>query len=333
MSLLYVGFVNQIKMKDMENMVFFSENGMTAKSASHVIELASERKRAIAAQLQGISLLDEEFELPASGTKTMVRQGIGEERVRELSACLEQIGAMDSIIAWLMEAIKAKEEMTKEVDRLTVDDWAKEKGVVYEHNSPKFEQKTVGPGYPDEVTKEQVLNSLPIKERNRYLSLNSMAAVYGTFIGKHGAFTSARNAMLERENNPVSIKGEGQDTTLYRYTASVPKDMVEHTLTEMQERHRELNAELNSILYKAEQEAKRLTEEAMAQYERDMQEYRTEYAKELAAHEELVDKWNYTTKLQMREFESWKREKKDAVQALKIVVPDALLNVLASIKQ
>ena len=68
------------------------------------------------------------------------------------------------------------------------------------------------PEKEDRLTFEQVFETLPIKERNRYLELETRCAVIGKFIHPDGEYSEARKHFTDRMLSPKEVRENGKDT-------------------------------------------------------------------------------------------------------------------------
>ena len=102
--------------------IFFSpENqGLTTTSANHIANLCKEAYMALEKELDEIQFVNSSVKLISSDSRNVLSEGITE--VDSLQPKLLRIAQLKSLIAWLREAIKAKERLISEAKNLTFAD-------------------------------------------------------------------------------------------------------------------------------------------------------------------------------------------------------------------
>ena len=283
----------------MKENVFFAENGLTSTSANHVANLAKEFIQDEDVQLNNISLVNCSVSLIGSSEKTQVRKGTDDGWFDFFTENVVAVYEAKSLIAWLREAIKAKEQMLREIDDKEIDYWAAENCI----------ELPAAPCKRDIPTRESLIAALDIKERNRIFTLETQAAVIGKCIHPDGRFSKARKELHERLTNPIEIKGEGHDALVYSYEPSCDFNKVDSTFFNMQKWHRECQAELNSLLYKIDEQVRSETIAANAEYIEARKAYESEY--------EIV----------RTQFKLWKEQEAKRVSSLKIAIPNELAKI------
>lgn len=132
---------------------------------------------------------------------------------------------------------KAKNDLINGLQSVSLDDWCEEYGV----------EKPLSPVAPHVLTEQEYYASLPIKERNRYYQLEAVAAVIGKYIHPDGVLSDERKKLKDRIQHPHRVDGKGRDALIYTYEPSVSAEDVDNTFYELQKKHREVQARLNSI--------------------------------------------------------------------------------------
>lgn len=282
--------------------IYFGEKGLTATSANHVANLAKEYYQGLETYLNGIKFYSERVSIIGSAIDTVLSQG--ETSVDKIPECLKQIAEMKSLIAWLREAIKAKENLIKELNYSNVKDWCEEQGVEY----PAYPED---PGYMDE---NDYLATLTVKERNRYFELQAHCAVIGKYIHNNGHLADERATLKMRTSHPTRVSGEGNQMVIYRYTPSIEKDKVDDLFFELQNQHRSMQAELNGMKHKMD-----------IAINNDIMEKRTAYN---IAYDKACEEI-HKVKQQHKE---WLQKESTRVQELKIIIPKDLLDAYSKIE-
>ena len=283
----------------MKQSVFFTENGLTSTSANHIANLAKEYVQDEEMQLNSIRLVNCSVSVIGSSEKTQICKGVEDNWFSFFTENVVCVYEAKSLIAWLREAIKAKEQMLKDIDDMDIEEWANENGVTL----PERPVKRCVP------SKEERIANLDIKERNRIYKLETEAAVIGKCIHPNGKFSEARKELHDRLNTPIEIKGEGRDALVYTYEPSCDFNTVDNTFFELQKWHREAQAELNGILFKIDEQVRNDEIAANAEYVESRKAYEREYD---------------TIRTQ---FKLWKEQECKKVSSLKIAIPNELAKI------
>lgn len=279
--------------------VFFAENGLTSTSANHVANLAKEYVQDEELQLNNIRLVNCNVSVIGSSEKTQVVKGVDDGWFEFFTEIVVGVYEAKSLIAWLREAIKAKEQMLKDIDDADLETWANDNGVV-------LPERPVMRHVP---TRDELIAELDIKERNRIYRLETEAAVIGKCIHPDGKFSAARKELNNRLSNPIEIKGDGRDALVYTYEPSCDFNKVEQTFFELQKWHRESQAELNSILHKIDEQVRDDEISARADYIEARKAYEREY-------ETIAS-----------QFKLWKEQEAKRISSLKIDIPHDLTKI------
>ena len=288
-----------------KDMIFFTAdkqyNGlkMTSSSANTVANWTKEYYQGLEIALEAMQFFTKTVGLIGQSETSVLSEGMESQEFAQVPNAIHQIAECKSLIAWLREAIKAKENLNKEVLALTVEDYCKV------HN---IEMPTI-PTAPDVLTEDKYWASKSIKERNAYYELETKAAVLGKYIHNGGALAKAREDMKKVANEPHKIVGSGRDATIYNYSVTMAPSEVDDTFFALQQKHREYQASLNALKFECEKaieesqmKANNLNSEAMMNYRTAMNVIQADTIK-------------------------WKQEKQLAISELKIILPDSLKDI------
>lgn len=291
-----------------KDLVFFKKEGeegvaLTSTSANHIANLAKEYIQGVETQLNNICFFNVEVALVGSTGKNIIQTGRTSEVLTKLQSMLEGVAQAKSLIAWLREGIKAKENLIKDLQNISLEDWCEEYEVV----------KPVAPTYGHVLTEVEYYASLPIKERNRYYQLETEAAVLGKYIHPDGHLSDARKELKDKLQHPHEVDGKGRDALIYTYTPTVFIVEVDNVFFELQKKHREIQAQLNAMKYSCEQAISESTNKVNTEYMAASQKYQAELKDVLGA------------------FKTWKDEKSQEYSKLKIVIPNSLLGIYNTI--
>lgn len=257
-----------------KDMIFFSTDGqgLTSTSANHIANLAKEMIRGLEESLSSLTLYSTSVSLIGSETSDLLAQGVGDSELNDVQRKLHAIAKAKSLIAWLREAIKAKERMLKEVESMSTDDYIKLKGL----EPIKF------PARGEALTEDDYYATLSLDERNRYYELETLSAVLGKAIHPDGAFANARDNLIRRMRNPRDVRGDGRDTLIYTYIPTVDPQEVESLYFKLQKQYREAQSHLNAIKFECQKAVKESEVAVATEYARKFDEV-DNYAKRIAA--------------------------------------------------
>ena len=278
-----------------KNQVFFSQDGsgITVTSANHLCNIAKEYVSSALNRLYNISFLITTVESLDSDKKIILSTGANSAEVAALKDEIDKIANVNIFIAYMREAIKAKEDELRAVKSYSSSEYAKEQGI---------EMPSAVYNNPDAPTFEDFLGELDIKERNRYYALGAEAAVIGKLIHPLGSIHTARENLFSAVSEPAKL----EDDKIYRYEPSVSQDQVEEVYFELQKKHRAIEASLNAIKGSIEQ---RLTE-AIAKLDNER----------IKAEEEYTNQSNVF----LKKYEAFKNQKMTEIGKLKVIIPNEL---------
>lgn len=292
-----------------KDLVFFKKEGeegvaLTSTSANHIANLAKEYIQGVETQLNNVCFFNVEVALVGSTSKNIIQTGRTSEVLAKLQSMLEGVAQAKSLIAWLREGIKAKENLLmKDLLDISFEDWCEEYEVV----------KPVAPNRGHVLTEAEYYASLPIKERNRYYQLETEAAVLGKYIHPDGHLSDARKELKDKLQHPHEVDGKGRDALIYTYTPTVFIVEVDNVFFELQKKHREIQAQLNAMKYSCEQAINESINKVNTEYMAALQKYQAELEGVLGA------------------FKTWKDEKSQEYSKLKIVIPHSLMGIYNTI--
>ena len=291
-----------------KDLVFFKKEGeegvaLTSTSANHIANLAKEYIQGVETQLNNICFFNAEVSLVGSTGASIIQTGGTSEVLNNLQSLLEGVAQAKSLIAWLREGIKAKENLMKDLLDIGLEGWCNENGLAYPE----------APSCGHVLTEIEYYASLPIKERNRYYQLETEAAVLGKYIHPNGHLSDARKELKDKLQHPHEVDGKGRDALIYTYTPTVFVAEVDNVFFELQKKHREVQAQLNAMKYSCEQAINESTSKVNSEYMVASQKYQAELKDILGA------------------FKTWKDAKSQEYSKLKIVIPNSLLGIYNTI--
>lgn len=284
-----------------KDMIFFSAegNGLTSTSANHIANLAKEMVREIETSIAGLTLYSTSVALIGSENINTLNKGNTPESLAEVKSQLHTIAKANSLIAWLREAIKAKERMLMEVEDLTLYEYAKQQEI----KLPEAPQRGVA------LTEDEYYATLSMEERNRYYSLEALASVLGKAVHPNGAIADAREKLNEHLKSPKSVEGKGRDALIYTYTPTVELAEIDELYFAVQKEFREIQASLNAIKFECQKAVKESEIEVL-----------TAYTDEYATYDAEM------TRIQ-NEMSTYKRMRTREIGNYKIVIPASLKDI------
>ena len=268
------------------------KDGLTITSANHLANIAKELYEALVSKLESLKFYSRDYMLAIAGKTFRVENESEKSELSTLASGLKEIGALKSLIAFLREGIKAKNEMSS--------DAAFEEHVEELIKSGREDLKK--PQAMKEVAFEEELSKLTAEQKARYYALEAKCAAIGSFIHPEGAFAKARKDFLEHTKDPIKVMGKGQEAEINTYSSSFTAEEIDAVFFELQKEYRNYQAEFNKL--KAE------VDEKVAEANREIAN------DNLAAMKLWVD----TRKVERTLYDA-------EVKALKVVIPQNLREV------
>ncbi|MDR0865287.1 MAG: hypothetical protein LBO74_10220 [Candidatus Symbiothrix sp.] len=291
------------------NAVFFGEKGITSSSANHVCNMGKEYIEATHKSLDSLNFVTSSVTDFNGANTHILKEGvkISEEDILNK---LSKIAEINSLIAYLREAIKAKNNeliLLKEQDfecSISQED--------FYLKAIQAKQEEFG-FLKDEYTEyevEDALAELNIKERNEYFSLEAEASVIGKFIHSKSPYDLARTALMDCTTNSSEIKEYGNTVVIVKKTPAITIEEADNLLFKLQRKHREVSAQLNAIKHKLQERVTEMNLIANQIHEAILSDYK-----------ELKDK-------EESKFNADKIKATKEMANLKIVIPNSLESVL-----
>jgi hypothetical protein len=270
---------------------FFGEKGITSTSANHIANLAKEAYEKLETKLNTTSFIKETIQIIGSTAETTVK--LSQAGLITLAPnVLKEICEYKSLIAWLREAIKEKENLFK-ANKL----WVSDEYTEHMKNRPQCE---------DYLTEQDVVESWTVAEQEDYLSLETICAVVGKYIHPNGPLSKAKTELSNRINRPVSTECSGRDTIIRKYYPEATEEEVNCLFFNLQRKHRECQARLNGIKHKIDMTIREDMQKKDEAFKLALEEYNKKTSELLVA-----DKLT-------------REEKHKEIEALKIIIPNDL---------
>jgi hypothetical protein len=275
---------------------YFGEDGLTSTSANFTANLAKECYEGIIEELSSASFYNTDICLIGEANKNRTHTGWNSEKLKTVIAKQEDVIKMKSLIAWLREAIKARTQLMNCVRRMEFSEFLEKNG----YELPERPRLVAA------ITEDEILSNMSIKDRQRMLKLEAIAATYGQYIHKTGQYSRARADFNSKMNNPCVTSGVGRDTIITTFTRSVEKDDIDILFFEMQQRQREAQAELNGYKHMIETKIKQDEIEKSRIYAAQCEEYEEKRSALFA------------------KFDTYIKEELARIEKLRIIIPNDL---------
>lgn len=249
--------------KNMKECIFLGEHGVSSNSANYVANVAKEMIRSELEALDNLSFVTTTIsdDINQLECGRITKRGDNEEALMQLPEKLDRVAKMKTLIGWLREGIKAKDELIEKVRNMPDREVANilhilDPVVFFEvqwKNKGVDELVGIKPYLlKDEPTEEEFKKQLPEAEQRKIQILQTKVAVMGKFIHDKGAFGMARKQALECGRTPMTVEKGSLAKPVMFYTSylEVSKDKIDDVYFRLQNAYREVQQELNSILYK-----------------------------------------------------------------------------------
>lgn len=281
--------------------VFFTADGkgLTSTSANHIANLAKEMIRNILTSLDEMTFYSTNVSLISGEKPHTLNQGVTDTDVMAVIDKLREVSAAKSLIAWLREAIKAKERLLNETRDISLERFAEIEGI-------KLNEQ---PRQNEIMTEDEYFASRPLDERCRYYELETLASTLGKAIHPGGSFAEARTDLQTKGTKPHSVEGNGRDTLIYTYTPTVDESVVEDVYFTIQKQYRDAQSRLNAMKHECLKAIEESTVAAMSKYNKDLAQWTNE-----------------RTLLEARRMEYIERRAKE-LNALRIIIPPSLTDI------
>ena len=286
------------------NSVFFGEKGLTSTSAQHIKDMAGHMNENLKEQLNRIRFVTEEVKLLGSESKELLLKGWDISQLKQVENILDTIANVQSLQAWLGEAIQMKNMLSQHIQKYDFRTW------LADNELELPETKNI-----ELLTEAEWLNTLDIKTRNRYLTLQTICTVYGQFIHPKMPMDKAKKYLQTRINEPVEVVGSGRDSMIYYFTPSVEQTKVDEVYYQLQAKHRSAQAEFNKLKH---------------EYEVAADEY---CQKQIDTNEKIRIQNDTLTKEYINQYQKEHQEMTVKIRGLKIQIPDHLKDIYETVNK
>jgi hypothetical protein len=284
--------------------VFLAEKGLTSTSANHIANLANEVAEELRQKLSSINFYEVHTKLLSSNTDNITQKGVLLSELQSYKEYIYKIGSLNSLIAWLREGIKAKEKLQKKFRMMSFEEY-----LIMNNLELKYPQRE------EVLTEEEYLETLPIKERNLYLSLEAKASAIGRYIHQEGNIKLAKDALANAIAHPLEVRELASQIVVTEKVPTISSEEVDKVYFELQDKFRTYQAQLNSMKSACQQAINDSEKESNDKYFKDMELYQS-----------LREKY-------AAEFKEYLREQRKAVSDLRIAIPDTFKLLIEELKK
>lgn len=249
--------------KKVKESIFLGEHGVTSTSANYVANVAKEMIRSELNALDNLSFVTTTISDDINHVECgrISKRGDNEEALMQIPEKLDRVAKMKTLIGWLREGIKAKDEMIERAtsmrDREVANLLHIQEPYVFYESQRKSKDVDEDDGLKlfilkDHPTEEEFLKQQPEAEQRKIQLLQSKVAVMGKFIHDKGTFGMARKQAFECGRTPVTVEKGGLAKPAMFYTSylEVSMEKIDEVYFRLQNAYREVQQELNAILFK-----------------------------------------------------------------------------------
>lgn len=337
---------NQYKMYKIDK-VFFSNEGvsLSSTSANHIANLAKEFVKGNYRDLEGMHFVEKCVGvLGLQAAQSILQKGAGQQELDSVTQKLTEIGEANSLIAWLREGIKAKNEYLEKAKNLTKALYCEWEGVdpaSVEFKCPElsdflrengFTSEPVRPLRRPKLTESQVLESWVEGDRLDFLTTKEAYQAISTAISSLG---ETLNKLSDVQDSPVTTGSVGDKVFLYQSHPNINLDAVNKTLEVLVAKRQGLSNSLREYRQRIAETIRKEGDKSEAEY----QEKKSSYQKEIAEYNRLLQRYERVVMAEVEnkreEFETmlenYRVNKAKEVGNLKIVVPSSLMGIYSKV--
>jgi len=291
---------------------FFDTKGLTSTSANYIANIAKELVKTSTPNMTFVDVYISDWKNQDHEHK--IKSGISEKDFELLDEIYEQNAKLHALIAWLREAIKAKENMLNVIEKTNIEEWAEENGIdMMNFTLPKWDKDY---DYNKSYTENDYINEhLSIKEVNEYLYLNAICSVLGKTIHPGGEYSQAKDEISNKIDESY-VQDYNSEVIVYKYKSSIPVEKINSKFFELQAKERDYQKRLNKIKFEIENGVQAENEKRKTEYLKWKEEVKKVEAEQAAVIAGINS-----------QFWKWKNDKLAEIRSMKIVIPNDLEDI------
>jgi hypothetical protein len=270
---------------------FFSDQGLTSRSADHICNLAKASYEDLEIKLKSTTFVEEYLSIIGHKEETIVSYAT-RDILTEAPEMIKQIYKLKSLVGWLREAMKEKTRLYEENKN-----FVSEETRLFTINRPQKEAY---------LTREELVEQWDVKQQEDYIACKTLCSVIGNYIHPDKPLDKAMKELSKRINKPITTEISGRDTIIRRFQVATTEEEVKELFFSLQKWHREVQARLNGMEHKLDVQVREDIRAKDEAYKAALNTYH-------ATLEELLEKDS---------LERLKRE--EEIEKLKIVIPHDL---------
>ena len=278
--------------------------GRTSTSANHLADLAKEYYQHLEQMLTNQSLVTKTVSVVGQGSPNILINGITD--LSPMQKALKEVAQCKALCAYFREAVKIKEAL-------------EDKAKIYTSERPVFNEPF--PERESYLKEEDIINTWPLEKRMRYYAIEAKAATIGQYIHVGKPFAEQRATFHKALVGESTIKERENYVLIYENRPTLSLEEVESIFFNMQNTHREAEAELNSLKQEIEDA---LTADKL---QKD-NAYAVAYQKYIAANEAYHDNLKAIALADANK----RTELSKTVSKLKILIPENLKDMIKKLE-
>lgn len=286
--------------KKYEGFFVGSDNkGVTSTAAAHICNKGKELLKIEQSKLDSVNFVTVNAGLLDSDKSRRIKTGISENDLNDIRESINKIAELHAMVAWLKEAINAKNSICKDVSNLSMDDF-------YECLNVEVPSYTK---MENSLEEKDVLATWSPAKRAKYYRLGAYCSLIGKFIHPNGQFYEAKKELDKISKEPSIVDGNGRDAIVYDYLGSIDRETVKSEYNWYADLLRSNEAELNKMKAEIEDTIKTDTIQKNREFE--------------IAYAEYVNQSDfYKTK-----YKAWISDMESQAKNLKIYIPDSIIDI------
>lgn len=278
---------------------FFGTKGLTSTSANHIANLAKEFIQTQKTYLADLTFVGENRQ--AGGHTYITSCATPVEEFDKIIPILNKISKATQLIAWIREGLKEKQLAQNSI--ISFEKWIEINNKVLDYPERK-----------KYLTEEDIIKTWDVNKYNAYITAQTYASVFGEVIHPNGVYSKARKELTSAISSPIEVLGEGRDITVITQVPAYTIDVVDQKFFELQKIQREHQAKYNQYQH-----------EITNALDVDKATKDSEYSK-------LYEEYRRTSTQLQNEYTIWRNNEAKRLADLKIVIPDALVDIYEEIQ-
>lgn len=319
--------------------------GLTLQEAEEVLHRALKYEQELQKRIASHDFVSETVEhLDGSNLRT-IKKGESENGLLQIRSEVDALLKLKGLQTRLNTAVSLLKQCISEVTATTLKAYSEKKGEPMKDciNLQEFMAQNnlsldkVAVPEVHELTEAEALCDLDVKTRARMLTLNATAAAIGGSIHPSGSFATAREELMTAMSAPCEVSPVGQVAVITSVNPTVSLESVDKVFFDLQNRHRELEAEDNRIRTSIQQ---KIREDKLQQlhHQKKIQEANSAKTSKL---DEVLKRYKMEVTIPYeegvaqleKELEEWRSTELERLENLSVVIPLEMKSTLADVNR